>query len=419
MKNKIIKSFRKKHRQAKKKSRFLLKHPFIIPVTTFVVLFFAGLTLFVAIGASTQGAADARIVNVFVDGEQRTVTTRAHTVNDLLQRLDIELIEEDIVEPSRDSLILEDNTQVNVYRARPVKVVDGDRTITLLTAQRAPRLVANDAGLDLFPEDEVTFERLETNVLESSVSEQLSIIRSVEIQLSIYGTVKVLRTTAPNVEQLLIDQGVMPEEDDTVQPMADSTLTNGMLVALNRPGVKTVAVNEVIPYDTERIDDNSIVAGRTELQRAGIEGQRAVIYEIEEEDGVEVSRKEIQIVIVKEPVNAIVLRGTKIVSPSFNPSVTVAGDKAALMAAAGIAESDYGFVDFIVSKESRWRPGAANSSSGAYGLCQALPASKMASAGADYLTNPVTQLRWCSGYASGRYGSWGGAYNAWLAQGWW
>jgi len=89
------------------------------------------------------------------------------------------------------------------------------------------------------------------------------------------------------------------------------------------------------------------------------------------------------------------------------------------MAAAGIAESDYPYVDYIVTRESGWRPGAVNSSSGAYGLCQSLPASKMASAGADYLTNPVTQLRWCAGYASARYGGWQGAYNAWLVQHWW
>lgn len=419
MTKKIRKSFAKKKRQVAKRSEFLLRHPLIVPSIIFVALFFVGLMLFVALGASTQGAADARIVNVFVDGDQQTVTTRADTIADLMERLEIDLAEEDIVEPERESPIIEDDTQVNVYRARPVKLVDGDRTLTVFTAQQAPRLVALEAGLEIFAEDEITFERLETNVLESSVSEQLSIVRSVPVQLSVYGTVKALRSTAPTVEQLLIEQGVMPEEDDTVQPTADTSLSSGLLIALNRPGVQTLAVSEAIPFDTERIDDDTIQAGRTQVQRAGVAGERAVIYEIEQEDGVETSRREIQTIVVREPVNEVLLRGTKITTPSFNPSVTVAGDKAALMAAAGIAESDYGFVDFIVSHESGWRPGAVNSSSGAYGLCQSLPASKMASAGPDYLTNPVTQLRWCSGYAQGRYGGWSGAYNAWLAQRWW
>lgn len=94
-------------------------------------------------------------------------------------------------------------------------------------------------------------------------------------------------------------------------------------------------------------------------------------------------------------------------------------DKQALMSMAGISPSDYTFVDYILTKESGWRVNAVNRSSGATGLCQSLPASKMASSGSDYLINPVTQLKWCNGYAIGRYGSWSNAYNFWLANHWW
>jgi hypothetical protein len=90
------------------------------------------------------------------------------------------------------------------------------------------------------------------------------------------------------------------------------------------------------------------------------------------------------------------------------------------MAAAGIAAADYGFVEYIVSHESGWQVSVSNySGSGAYGLGQALPASKMAPYGADYLTNPVTQLRWAQAYAVNRYGSWQGAYEYWTAHSVW
>ncbi|MBK3520696.1 transglycosylase SLT domain-containing protein, partial [Streptomyces sp. MBT70] len=59
----------------------------------------------------------------------------------------------------------------------------------------------------------------------------------------------------------------------------------------------------------------------------------------------------------------------------------------------------------IVSHESGWNPSATNSSSGAYGLVQALPASKMASAGSDWKTNPATQIKWGLDYMNSRYGS--------------
>ena len=99
--------------------------------------------------------------------------------------------------------------------------------------------------------------------------------------------------------------------------------------------------------------------------------------------------------------------------------MAVTGNKQDWLRAAGIPESDWQYVDYIVSKESTWSYLAVNASSGATGLCQSLPASKMASAGGDYLTNPVTQLKWCNGYAKGRYGGWSAAYNAWLRQHWW
>ncbi|THA65270.1 lytic transglycosylase domain-containing protein [Streptomyces sp. A0958] len=68
----------------------------------------------------------------------------------------------------------------------------------------------------------------------------------------------------------------------------------------------------------------------------------------------------------------------------------------------------------IVSHESTWNYRASNPSSGAYGLVQALPGSKMASAGADWQTNPATQIKWGLSYMNGRYGSPCGAWSFWL-----
>lgn len=102
-------------------------------------------------------------------------------------------------------------------------------------------------------------------------------------------------------------------------------------------------------------------------------------------------------------------------APAFNPS----GSKADWMRAAGIGDSDFGYVDYIISHESGWNYQAVNRSSGAYGLPQSLPAGKLASAGADWRDNPVTQLRWANNYAVGRYGSWEDAYRFWVTNHWW
>lgn len=97
------------------------------------------------------------------------------------------------------------------------------------------------------------------------------------------------------------------------------------------------------------------------------------------------------------------------------PRYTGGGSPAEWMAAAGIAEADWGYVDFIVSKESGWNPNAVNASSGASGLVQALPCGKVPGSCFD----PVDNLRWANGYAVGRYGSWGAAYAFWTANHWW
>ncbi|WP_307861130.1 transglycosylase SLT domain-containing protein [Microbacterium sp. SD291] len=94
---------------------------------------------------------------------------------------------------------------------------------------------------------------------------------------------------------------------------------------------------------------------------------------------------------------------------------TGGGAPAEWMAAAGIAESDWGYVDYIVSRESGWNPNATNSSSGACGLVQALPCSKVPGNGYD----PVDNLRWANDYATGRYGSWAGAQAFWSNNHWW
>ncbi|MEV0599522.1 transglycosylase SLT domain-containing protein [Streptomyces sp. NPDC050315] len=72
----------------------------------------------------------------------------------------------------------------------------------------------------------------------------------------------------------------------------------------------------------------------------------------------------------------------------------------------------------IVERESGWNPQATNASSGAYGLVQALPGSKMASAGADWKTNPATQVKWGLNYMNERYGSPCGAWSFWQSHNW-
>lgn len=82
----------------------------------------------------------------------------------------------------------------------------------------------------------------------------------------------------------------------------------------------------------------------------------------------------------------------------------------ALLGDFGWDSSQFGCLDSLWTKESGWNVHADNPSSSAYGIPQALPGSKMASAGPDWANNPVTQIKWGLGYIQARYGT---PCNAW------
>ena len=88
------------------------------------------------------------------------------------------------------------------------------------------------------------------------------------------------------------------------------------------------------------------------------------------------------------------------------------------MAASMVPSGQFQCFSNIVDHESSWNYRAVNASSGAYGLFQALPGSKMSSVGADWQTNPATQIKWGLNYMDSRYGSPCEAWSFWQANHW-
>jgi uncharacterized protein YabE (DUF348 family) len=388
-------------------SRHLQQRPYILPVFGLLVggLIVAGVVI--AKGGNTHSASDAHVVFLFDRGKQTTLNTKAATVGDLVSKLPLRLISEDVIEPSRDTPIEEDNFRVNVYRARPVTVVDtASRTVTL-TAQKSPRVVAQTAGLPVYAEDDVSFAPgdIDRNIL----GEQVVINRATAVQLNLYGDPLTVRTRAKTVGELLKEKEVKLAEGDNLQPVVETPLTPNIQIFVSRMGVKIATVEENIPAPTQTVTDASLSFGATVVRQPGAPGKRAVTYQIETKNDQEISRKVIQQVVVQAPVPRVVARGT---------TVSVAGGRTEWMVAAGIAESDHGYVNYIISRESHWNPAALNGS-GCAGLGQACPGSKLANACPGWQNNPVCQLKFFGGYATGRYGSWGGAYNFWLSHHYW
>jgi hypothetical protein len=101
-------------------------------------------------------------------------------------------------------------------------------------------------------------------------------------------------------------------------------------------------------------------------------------------------------------------------TPSGSPQQIAA----AMLGSFGWSSSEFGCLQSLWNAESGWNPSASNPISGAYGIPQALPGSKMASAGADWQTNPATQIKWGLGYIKQVYGSPCSAWSHEQSSGW-
>ena len=108
-------------------------------------------------------------------------------------------------------------------------------------------------------------------------------------------------------------------------------------------------------------------------------------------------------------------RQAAITNQGYTPGTTDVHEIARQILANKFSYGDDQFACFswIISRESGWNVHAENASSGAYGLPQSLPGSKMASVAADWRDNPATQIIWAAGYMKDRYDSPCGAKSFW------
>jgi resuscitation-promoting factor RpfB len=380
------------------------RHPHAVPVITISLLLLLTLGGYLIARKTNHIPLQnkAFVVIVSYDDKKQVVPSHRQTVGDLLVKLHVPMSQGDVVEPAANTVINQDDFRVNVYRALPVQVVDGAQKTFAFSAATTPRAIAQQTGQKLSPEDYVNTVPAQNFIESGAIGEQVIIDRATPVNVDLYGTPVVLRTHATTVGGMMREKHIVLTAQDHLNVPKETPIAPNMQVAFLRTGTKTETVKEGIPTPVQTINDNSLAYGTSAVRQQGSPGEQTVSYQITLSNNVETGRTVIQKVVTKNPVTQIVVMGTNLSG--------IKGD----MALAGIAPGDYKYADYIISKESGWNPAARNAS-GAFGLCQALPGSKMSSAGADWATNPVTQLKWCNGYAVGRYGSWGAAYNHWLS----
>lgn len=371
------------------------------------------LVLALVAASTTAFAVLHKRVEVDIDGTTTQVDAFGRTVADVLSAAHVTVGPDDVVAPGAGSPVAAGDLVV-VRHGRELTVeIDGQRQQIWTTA-----LTVGEAVDGLGMRDDVRLsasrsERLDARVLRVSTEKT--------IHLAVDGQVIDGVTNAGTVRDALRDIGLVLDEGDQVSVPLDAPAVDGLVVMVTRAANGGQKVTEVVPFDTQQIDDPTLIAGTTKIKVAGRAGVRTTTYDVQVVGGVVVSRTQLSSVLTSSPVTQVVLKGTK---PLPNPSLVAVAPGTAqalgkeMAAARGWGDDQFACLLQLWNEESGWRVNAQNVYSGAYGIPQALPGSKMASVGADWQTNPATQITWGLNYIAGRYGTPCGAYNHKSSAGW-
>lgn len=233
----------------------------------------------------------------------------------------------------------------------------------------------------------------------------------------------VLGESFTDVKSVLDAGNITLEPNDVVSPSLTTPVNESTVITVERAGNALQTSDQSIAFNVIKKQTSALPAGTEQVQTEGQSGIMETTSLVTRTGGQVMSSNVFTSYVKKAPVDKVILVGTGSNSAPSTPAANIGTTVPVgtmqqwahdYMLSNGYTEEDFTATVYIISHESGWRVDAANPS-GAYGLPQALPGSKMSSSGADWATNYQTQLRWFWGYCAGRYGSVQGAYSHWLS----
>ncbi len=401
----------------------------------------AGVAATALVAGGAVGYADARkTVTLDVDGRTTTLTTFAGSVGGVLEDQGIEVAQRDVVAPAA-SAPLESGAEIVVRTAKELTLdIDGKQAETWVAAADTHEALTLLDGRGT-----------EVRIVASRSADRADLPLPVDgddpVAVVADGETEVVEDAGAEIDQVLDAAEVTIDEDDRVHVTDVATAGTGeeaadaaVALVVQRVVTEEVATEKPIEHEHEtRTDDDRYSDLDPEVAQEGKDGVRTIVERVTTVDGVEESREKVSDKVTTEPVTEIVVKGTKkrpapepATSSSSAASSSSSGsadsgrtysgsnrDIGRQMAAArGWTGSQWTCLESLWTKESGWNHLAENPSSGAYGIPQALPGSKMGTAGSDWATNPATQIEWGLGYIAGRYGTPCGAWSHSQANNW-
>jgi uncharacterized protein YabE (DUF348 family) len=364
-----------------------------------------------------------KTVDLVVDGHAQEVHTTASRVDQVLAAAGYHAGAHDLLAPSASSPI-SNGTRIVLRRGRLLHLdVDGVRTDVWTTA---PTVADALSQLGYSGQDFVSVSRARRLPLGATDIA----IRTPRLVTVVHdGTRQKVTTTDPTVGDLLADLGITLSGADRLSVPETAPLVAGQIVRVQRVSKRTVTTTKRLPFHTVRHDAPHLRAGLTKVVRPGAAGRAQLTYALVYVDGKLAGRTLVKTVTLARPRTRVLAVGTRrrpapvrsLLSAPAAPAPSPGSAKGIarqLLAARGWGnDAQYGCLVSLWDNESGWNVHAANPS-GAYGIPQALPGSKMASAGPDWQNNATTQIKWGLGYIGERYGTPCGAWSFWQGNGW-
>jgi uncharacterized protein YabE (DUF348 family) len=253
------------------------------------------------------------MVSLYADGQKKLFATDATTVGEVLRRTGVKLAAADLVEPSASTKIDSGQFNINVYRARPVLVVDGAQSYHIRSAYQSPRLLALAAGLNVYAEDQYHTSVVTDFVQDDTIGEQVTLLRAKPITLQVDGSTRTIRTQSKTLGTALKSADVALGLKDTVSRALTDPVIPGMTVSITRVTEAVVTLTTPLPRVVKTVSDPTVLKGQTAVKTEGSDGQKTVTYRIHYQNGAETSRETLQVVSQTDPVTKVISVGTKVV----------------------------------------------------------------------------------------------------------
>lgn len=282
-----------------------IKKNVVVPIVS--VLALAILVGFVAYEATKQE------VNVTHNGETEAVVTRANTVADVLDELNIEVGEQDRLSHELEDSIVAD-MHIEYIKAKRLSLVIDQEEETYYTTKETVGDFFEEINLSVSEHDDLSVD------LETPIEEDLSVTldQALKVVVNDAGEEEEVWTTERTIEAFLNEQDIELGELDRLEPSEEEEIDKDTTVTITRVEEVTDTKEEVIDFSTVRRNDSSLEQGTEEVIASGSDGLLERTYKVTLENGKEVERELVNEEVKKESEQRIVAVGTKVIEQTVS-----------------------------------------------------------------------------------------------------